>query len=76
MAQEVHLARVFSLVGWRGNTGVHLGHSSAHLVTPRLGYLHHGIYAGNGRVIDYSGFNAIRRSPMQLEPRHALCGIV
>jgi Lecithin retinol acyltransferase len=27
----------------------------AHLVTPRRGYLHHGIYAGAGRVIHYSG---------------------
>jgi hypothetical protein len=27
-----------------------------HFVTPRLGYLHHGIYAGNGRVNYYSGF--------------------
>mgnify|MGYP001947401511 CR=1 FL=1 len=27
-----------------------------HLVTPRFGYTHHGIYSGNGRVIHYSGF--------------------
>jgi hypothetical protein len=27
----------------------------AHLTTPRRGYLHHGIYAGNGRVIHYGG---------------------
>lgn len=27
----------------------------AHLVSPRRGYLHHGIYAGNGRVIHYAG---------------------
>lgn len=27
----------------------------AHLVTPRLGYTHHGLYAGNDRVIHYSG---------------------
>jgi Lecithin retinol acyltransferase len=26
----------------------------AHLVTPRRGYLHHGIYVGNGRVVHYS----------------------
>lgn len=29
----------------------------AHLVSPRRGYLHHGVYAGNGRVIHYGGFN-------------------
>lgn len=27
----------------------------AHLVSPRLGFNHHGLYAGNGRVIHYSG---------------------
>jgi hypothetical protein len=28
----------------------------AHLVTERNGYVHHGVYAGNGRVIHYAGF--------------------
>ena len=27
----------------------------AHVVTPRRGYTHHGIYAGNGRVVQYRG---------------------
>jgi hypothetical protein len=27
-----------------------------HLVTPRTGYTHHGIYIGNEQVIHYSGF--------------------
>ena len=27
-----------------------------HLVSPRAGYDHHGIYLGNGEVIHYSGF--------------------
>jgi len=27
----------------------------SHLVTPRMGYTHHGIYVGNGDVIHYSG---------------------
>lgn len=31
----------------------------AHLTSPRRGYLHHGVYAGNGRVIHYGGFNRI-----------------
>jgi Lecithin retinol acyltransferase len=31
----------------------------AHLVSPRRGYLHHGLYAGNGRVIHYGGFNRL-----------------
>ncbi|MDM0113634.1 lecithin retinol acyltransferase family protein [Variovorax sp. J22R133] len=29
----------------------------AHLVSPRRGYKHHGIYAGQGRVIHYAGFS-------------------
>ena len=28
-----------------------------HLVSPRWGYLHHGLYTGGGRVIHYAGFN-------------------
>jgi hypothetical protein len=27
----------------------------AHLVTPRMGYMHHGIYVGGGQVIHYAG---------------------
>ena len=35
----------------------------AHLVTPRQGYLHHGIYVGQGRVIHYTAhaFCLVRR---------------
>lgn len=29
----------------------------AHLITPRLGYDHHGVYAGRGRVVHYSGLS-------------------
>lgn len=28
---------------------------ATHLVTPRKGFLHHGLYTGNGRVIHYAG---------------------
>ena len=27
-----------------------------HLVTPRRGYTHHGVYVGEGKVIQYAGF--------------------
>jgi len=38
----------------------------AHLTTPRRGYEHHGIYAGEGRVIHYAGFNRLlRRGPVE-----------
>ena len=38
----------------------------AHLVTPRRFYRHHGIYAGNGRVIHYRGFKALlERGPVE-----------
>jgi hypothetical protein len=30
----------------------------AHLITPRLGYVHHGIYAGEDRVLHYSGLSS------------------
>jgi Lecithin retinol acyltransferase len=35
----------------------------AHLITPRRGYFHHGIYVGGGRVVHYtaSAFCLIRR---------------
>lgn len=33
-----------------------------HLVTQRRGYLHHGLYAGHGRVIHYAGFDRLFRS--------------
>jgi len=36
-----------------------------HLITPRRGYVHHGIYAGDGRVIHYAGYHrAFRRGPV------------
>ncbi|HSB99367.1 MAG TPA: lecithin retinol acyltransferase family protein [Burkholderiaceae bacterium] len=36
-----------------------------HLTTPRRGYVHHGIYAGDGRVIHYAGYHRpFRRGPV------------
>ncbi|MGH8253361.1 MAG: lecithin retinol acyltransferase family protein [Steroidobacteraceae bacterium] len=38
----------------------------AHLVTPRRGYTHHGIYAGEGTVIHYSGLSrGLGRGPVE-----------
>jgi hypothetical protein len=37
-----------------------------HLVTPRRGYTHHGIYAGNGKVIHYAGLSrSLRGGPVE-----------
>jgi hypothetical protein len=37
----------------------------AHLITPRRGYTHHGIYAGGGTVLHYAGLSrAIRSGPV------------
>lgn len=37
-----------------------------HLVTMRRGYLHHGIYVGNGKVIHYGGLSrSWRRGPVE-----------
>ena len=38
----------------------------AHVVTPRCGYLHHGIYVGSGKVVHYSGLaRGLRRGPIE-----------
>lgn len=37
----------------------------AHLVTPRRGYTHHGIYVGRGEVVHYMGLSGgFRRGPV------------
>jgi len=38
----------------------------AQLLTPGWGYLHHGIYTGDGRVIHYAGFKRLfHRGPVE-----------
>lgn len=39
----------------------------AHLITPRCGYTHHGIYVGRGRVVHYAGWSraALTRRPVE-----------
>lgn len=38
----------------------------SHLVTERLGYTHHGVYAGAGKVVHYAGLSrSLRRGPVQ-----------
>jgi hypothetical protein len=38
----------------------------SHLVTPRRGYLHHGIYVGDGKVVHYAGLaRGLRRGPVE-----------
>jgi hypothetical protein len=38
----------------------------AHLVTPRLGYMHHGIHVGSLRVVHYAGLSrALLRGPLE-----------
>jgi hypothetical protein len=45
------------------------GHAAplgAHLVTPRRGYTHHGIYVGQGRVVQYRGLaRGLRTGPVE-----------
>ena len=39
----------------------------AHLIVKHLGYSHHGIYAGKGRVIHYSGFaHLFKKRPIEI----------
>ncbi|WP_316149584.1 lecithin retinol acyltransferase family protein [Cupriavidus sp. BIC8F] len=38
----------------------------AHLVTPRHGYCHHGIYVGDGKVVHYAGLaGSLRPGPVE-----------
>jgi hypothetical protein len=38
----------------------------AHVVTPRRGYTHHGIYVGRSRVVQYAGLShGLRRGPVE-----------
>ena len=40
-----------------------------HLTSPRRGFVHHGIYAGDGRVIHYAGLHrAFRSGPVEEVP--------
>jgi hypothetical protein len=39
---------------------------ASHVITPRRGYLHHGIYVGNGQVVHYTGLaHGLRRGPVE-----------
>ena len=39
----------------------------AHVTSPRLGFVHHGIYVGYGQVIHYGGYErGLRRAPIQV----------
>ena len=39
---------------------------AAHLVTPRRGFLHHGLYVGHGRVVHYPGLiRGLRRRAVE-----------
>jgi len=41
----------------------------AHLITPRPGYTHHGIYVGDGTVLHYAGLSrSFRRGPIEQVP--------
>jgi Lecithin retinol acyltransferase len=41
----------------------------SHLVTPRRGYLHHGIYVGDGNVVHYAGLaGGLQSGPVEEVP--------
>ena len=41
----------------------------SHLVTPRRGYLHHGIYVGARKIVHYAGLaHGLRRGPVEEVP--------
>lgn len=46
-----------------------------HLVTARRGYVHHGIYAGDGNVVHYAGFKGwLTRGPVERTTLAAFAG--
>lgn len=50
---------------WRPHGGGALA-LGAHLITPRLGYWHHGIYVGDGKVVHYAGLSrTFHRGPVE-----------
>lgn len=53
-----------SVPAWATDEPFSLG---AHLITPRCGYTHHGIYVGRGRVVHYAGWSraALTRRPVE-----------
>jgi Lecithin retinol acyltransferase len=41
----------------------------SHVITPRLGYNHHGIYVGDGKVVQYGGLvRGLRTGPVEEVP--------
>ena len=41
----------------------------SHLVTPRRGFVHHGIYVGSGKVVHYAGLaGGLQRGPVEEVP--------
>jgi len=54
-----------AMPGWRPLAGGEppLG---AHLMTPRLGYTHHGVFVGHGQVVHYAGLSRrLVRGPVE-----------
>lgn len=46
----------------------------AHLIIKHFGYSHHGIYAGRGRVIHYSGFaHLFKKHPIEITSLEVFC---
>ncbi|HEY0802851.1 MAG TPA: lecithin retinol acyltransferase family protein [Steroidobacteraceae bacterium] len=79
-AEDYRLARFQALIGvgrleypTQGGSALPLG---AHLISLRRGYLHHGIYVGNDKVVHYSGStNGLHRGPVQEIPlQRFTCG--
>ena len=48
----------------------------SHIVTPRCGYTHHGIYVGHGRVVQYAGLaHGLRTGPVEEVTERALSSL-
>jgi hypothetical protein len=61
-----HTLSGHDLSGYRLLVGDQEPRLGSHLVTPRRGYLHHGIYVGARKVVHYSGHaRGLHRGPVE-----------
>lgn len=65
MREPTHTACALSAGNWPV-ASVRSLEPGTHLVTPRRGYAHHGIYVGQGKVVQYGGLvRGLHRGPVE-----------
>jgi len=57
VSRKIAGVRAIACAPWQARSTARLPPLAAHVVTSRVGYTHHGIHVGNGRVVHYSGLS-------------------